>query len=440
MPGKTRLSTVLGVRIPSNAMVKFSGSFKILLLAVLALCVGNAFGSLTHDPLDLPKADSSDTAWTLARRSVWDGSDVVADSTAGEGSWRYRIPFGLNAVAEAQKASAGKWKLTYLVSDPVGTPEILLDDSGAVVGRTAFGPYGELEDFQGSRQTDFLFGGRKWDGDLQAGVFGYRLYDPEQGQFLTTDPMGQFWNPYSYGGGDPLSGIDPWGLEFGPTPSTCYDGFQNWWAGGGVPFDPGGDAAGARDVSAAMPIFHPTFSLPAPASIGAPDLSAVRTKVPALTQPIEGGAWDPLVVGPNLWQNARRAHQVAMIDKGRAAGYKEAALQSLKIAVTVEAAASIGAAGVANIAETEGAVQIANSWRLGGFKSASKWANQMAKRGWTESEITEAILSGEPYPATNLVNKANLAIRYVNPTTGRSVVLDNVTKEVLQVGGNGFVW
>ena len=38
----------------------------------------------------------------------------------------------------------------------------------------------------------------------------------------------------------------------------------------------------------------------------------------------------------------------------------------------------------------------------------------------------------------NLVNKGNSATRYVHPQTGRSVVQDNVTKEIIHFGGNGF--
>lgn len=158
------------------------------------------------------KVTGTDTLWSLDRRSVWEGPDVVADSTVGDSAWRYRIVLGLNAVAEAERDSSGAWHLTYVVSDPVGSPEILLNDTGAVVGRAVFGPFGELEEWKGSKMPDFLFGGREWDGDIQAQVFGYRLYDPVQGQFLSQDPMDQFWNPYSYVGGEPLSGVDPWGL------------------------------------------------------------------------------------------------------------------------------------------------------------------------------------------------------------------------------------
>jgi hypothetical protein len=77
-------------------------------------------------------------------------------------------------------------------------------------------------------------------------------------------------------------------------------------------------------------------------------------------------------------------------------------------------------------------------WKWGTHKSAQKAANQMGARGWTDAQIDEAIKHGTQYPAPNNINPQNGATRYVNPTTGRSVVLDNVTKEVLHVGGDGF--
>lgn len=78
------------------------------------------------------------------------------------------------------------------------------------------------------------------------------------------------------------------------------------------------------------------------------------------------------------------------------------------------------------------------AWNLGGHKSAQKFQNQMQKRGWTPEQIDEAISSGQHFPALNMINSGNAATRYVHPQTGRSVVVDNVTKEVLHVGGDGF--
>jgi len=210
--------------------------------------------------------NGSDTVWTQERRSVWDGPDVVADSTAGDSAWRYRVVLGLNATAEARRDSTGAWRLTYQVNDPVGTPELLLDDSGNVVATYAHDPFGNLEDYQGSRETEFRFGGREWDPDLQAGVFGYRLYDPEMGAFLTHDPMGQFNNPYSYVGADPLSGVDPWGLEdMGPTSQTCYENQDGWWNQTGLQVPKEGSSL--PDFSRLAPAFPVEGLRPDPAKI-----------------------------------------------------------------------------------------------------------------------------------------------------------------------------
>ena len=79
-----------------------------------------------------------------------------------------------------------------------------------------------------------------------------------------------------------------------------------------------------------------------------------------------------------------------------------------------------------------------SSWVYGAFKTEAKWASQFSKRGWTAEQVTEAVTKGKSFEAVNMVNKANGATRYVHPTTGQSVVIDNVTKELLHVGGPGF--
>ena len=78
------------------------------------------------------------------------------------------------------------------------------------------------------------------------------------------------------------------------------------------------------------------------------------------------------------------------------------------------------------------------AWRFGAHHSETKWANQLIKRGWTNQQVDEAIQSGKAFNANNVVNKANSATRYVHPTTGRSVVIDDVTHEILHIGGDGF--
>jgi hypothetical protein len=64
----------------------------------------------------------------------------------------------------------------------------------------------------------------------------------------------------------------------------------------------------------------------------------------------------------------------------------------------------------------------------------------MRARGWTPDQVTEAIQNGQPIPAVNNVDPSHPAMRYVHPATGRSVVVDTVTGEVIHVGGDGFVY
>jgi hypothetical protein len=80
------------------------------------------------------------------------------------------------------------------------------------------------------------------------------------------------------------------------------------------------------------------------------------------------------------------------------------------------------------------------AWTFGTFKSTAKWESQLVKRGWTRKAIDEALSSGKSFPAVNMVNKSNGAVRYVHPVTGKSVVIDTITGEILHVGGLGFVY
>jgi hypothetical protein len=80
------------------------------------------------------------------------------------------------------------------------------------------------------------------------------------------------------------------------------------------------------------------------------------------------------------------------------------------------------------------------TWRFGANDSALQWQNTMRTRNWTPAQIDEAIQNGQRFPADNRVNADNSATRYVHPTTGRSVVIDDVTGEVIHVGGDGFLY
>jgi hypothetical protein len=67
-----------------------------------------------------------------------------------------------------------------------------------------------------------------------------------------------------------------------------------------------------------------------------------------------------------------------------------------------------------------------------------KILRQMQTRGWTRAEIQEAFENGQQFPAVNRLSGGSTATRYVHPTTGKAMTIDNAIGEVVQVGGSGF--
>ncbi len=72
-------------------------------------------------------------------------------------------------------------------------------------------------------------------------------------------------------------------------------------------------------------------------------------------------------------------------------------------------------------------------------KSPGKLVRQMAARGWTDAAIQEARRDGEQMPAVN-TETGTPATRYIHPVTGRSGVIDDVSGDVIHVGGDGFIY
>jgi len=63
----------------------------------------------------------------------------------------------------------------------------------------------------------------------------------------------------------------------------------------------------------------------------------------------------------------------------------------------------------------------------------------MRARGWTDAQIREAREHGGRQPSVNR-ETGQAATRYIHPGTGRSVVIEDVSGDVIHVGGDGFIY
>ena len=80
-------------------------------------------------------------------------------------------------------------------------------------------------------------------------------------------------------------------------------------------------------------------------------------------------------------------------------------------------------------------------WSFGKSKCDKKWSNQMTERGWTRQQISEALANkNSRVSATNNINPSNPAGRFTHPTTNQSIVIDEVTNEVIHIGGKGLLY
>lgn len=177
--------------------------------------------------------------------------------------------------------------ITYFHNDSAGTPWLATDQSGNVVWKENYHPYGTPQKNQPSGEGNRLwFGGKPYDADTGLVYMGARYYMPLLGRFTGMDPKEvnpqqiHSFNRYAYANNNPNKYLDP----DGKLAETVWDafnislGFQSLvsnvregnWSGAAV------DAAGiAMDgVAAAIPVV--------PGGVGA-SIAAYRA--------VEGTAW-----------------------------------------------------------------------------------------------------------------------------------------------------
>ena len=135
------------------------------------------------------------------------------------------IYFGLRPVAVNNGGN-----ISIVHTDYLGTPRYVTDSSNNVLWKWEnLDPYGS-NIAQGTLEFNLRFAGQYYDSESGLHYNMFRSYDPSSKRYMQSDPMGLNvgWNTYNYVGRNPLSNIDPLGLNgknvmvvnFYPTYST----------------------------------------------------------------------------------------------------------------------------------------------------------------------------------------------------------------------------
>ncbi|NRB24619.1 RHS repeat-associated core domain-containing protein [Shewanella sp.] len=98
----------------------------------------------------------------------------------------------------------------YQHTDMLGTPVMETDESGYVISRSVYEPFGKR---LGGEKAGLGFTGHLQDEDLGLTYMQARYYDPLIGRFYSNDPVGfrdvHSFNRYAYGNNNPYKYVDP---------------------------------------------------------------------------------------------------------------------------------------------------------------------------------------------------------------------------------------
>lgn len=132
--------------------------------------------------------------------------------------------YGDRLIQMPQRSTRLTTKLTYLITDGLGSIQATVDEKGKLLERFMYDPWGkrqEINSKQGYTDMRRGFTGHEQVDNLGFVHMGGRVYDPGVGRFTSVDPFmqspgfSQSHNRYAYAFNNPLRYVDPTGYFFG---------------------------------------------------------------------------------------------------------------------------------------------------------------------------------------------------------------------------------
>jgi RHS repeat-associated protein len=110
--------------------------------------------------------------------------------------------------------AGGPAETLYVHTDHLGTPQLVTDDSQAVVWQADYDPFGTVSITTSTAVNNLRFPGQYFDAESGLHYNYYRDYDPETGRYIQSDPIGLIGgiNLYAYVESNPIQFADRFGL------------------------------------------------------------------------------------------------------------------------------------------------------------------------------------------------------------------------------------
>ena len=303
--------------------------------------------------------------------------------------------------------------LQYYHVDVLGSVRAITDANGGERARIDYLPFGESPSPMTGDPRKFT--GKERDPETAMDYFDARYFRNVWGRFTTVDPGQasgsthdpQGWNAYAYARNNPLKYTDPSGLLYAV------------WQEGGTGFTTVSDANWEE-------------------ALAGPGCACQVVMRGAYGYVFEwaAGAWKHALTFQHLFDDPKPKSPLSQF----AGSIAETAGPGVNAAMVVGAPnmilatwASVGAPIAMSVGRQALAAQ-ATRQPLSG-----KIAADMAKRGWTLEAIRQTIARGREMAEMVYAN-GNPAARFIDPTTGLSVVVDLTTRTIIQVGRADFMF
>jgi len=183
---------------------------------------------------NLTVSPSNTTTYTLTAINLVGYATATVTVTVGAPGtlvWKKNIVYGFGQELAEDAPGVGT---IFIQSDYVGSPSVMTDPSGAVVGRSKNLPFGERMAKWGSK-TIRRYTNHEDDPDSEAIYMQAREYLPAYGKFSQVDPAydqtkddPESWNLYNYVTNNPITKTDPDGRKYQNVDADAQ--FADKWA------------------------------------------------------------------------------------------------------------------------------------------------------------------------------------------------------------------